>query len=113
MRVKRDPRSNTVLTAERIVHRGVLVSDCEVGARLEALIIWYFTHIPRSQAAWISVITARDVALRAIEIAMVVQLLARVVFLDGLAAPFDIVDTVFDAVDGAGDGLLGDTDAVA
>lgn len=131
MSVKRDSGSDAVIPTECVVHlpcfvsthkyninedtcSSVLIADRKVGARLKALIVRDFAHVPSRKAARVAIIAARDITSTSIvEVSMKVKLLTRVVLVDGLATSLDIVHAVLNRVNSTGGGILSHTYGVS
>jgi hypothetical protein len=73
-------------------------TDRKVGARLKAIIFRDLGHVPSCKAARIPIVTTGNQTPSAVEISVEVQLFARVVLVDGLAAPLNVVHAVLHAI---------------
>lgn len=107
------PRGNCIVDAKSIIDSGILVSNGELGADLEAFVAWYDTHVPSSKAGWIPIVLALILIGCAVEITVKIHLLSRVVFVYIFALPDDIVNAILDAVYSSSDWLFADSDGVS
>lgn len=112
MSLEGQTRGNSVVLAESVVERRVLLADRDLRSYLDVLVIWDLVDVPRSKARWVAVVAALLVGLRAVEIAVEVHLLSGVVLVDAFAGSVEVVDAVFHRVDGACHGLFGHADRV-
>ena len=69
--------------------------------------------MPCEEVKGVAVVATLGRVLGAIKIVMKIYLFAGVVFVYVLTLALDLVDAIFDAVDAAAKGVLGDADAVA
>lgn len=77
------------------------------------MVVWDLGHVPRCKACWIAIVAALLLILSTIEIAMEIQLLARVVLVNRLGASLEVVDAVLDRVDATAHRLLTHANTVA
>jgi hypothetical protein len=79
----------------------------------QILVVGDFGNIPSREAVWITIALALGRILGAVEISMEVHLLARVVLMDILAIPGDLVCRVLYAVDAASDRVLSNANRIS
>lgn len=94
---KRKSGGYTLFLAKGVVDGSVLISDSKLRANF-AFKVWDFSSIPRSEAQRVAVVFAQHRIVRVVEGAMVVHLLAGIVFVNCLAVSLNVVDTVLQRV---------------
>lgn len=106
-------RCDPVFSAEGIIDRGVLIPNGDLCAHLDVFVVRNFAHVPSRETSWIAVVAALLVRFCAIEVTVEVHLLTRIVLMDALTRAIEIIDAIFDRVDGTCNGFFGHTNGVA
>lgn len=98
MSTKGDSRRDSIVGTKGVIDRCVLIPNSELNPSCTAE-IRNLADVPCRETGWVAIVPALNSRIGSVQIAMEVHLLARIVLIDHLTIPGNVVNRILDGID--------------